>query len=82
MSRIAFGRAMGRNGAYSRGLGRERGRANRRGQDKAPKVRAVGWGPRPQEFQWSCKHCALSAQLAFLDNALLRLSFRHSVSLT
>jgi hypothetical protein len=57
-------------------------RSDRRGQDKARKVRAVGWGEECSSFKHSPNIARHQARLAIFGNTLSPLKFRHPTSHT
>jgi hypothetical protein len=56
--------------------------SDRGGQDKAPKVRAVGWGEEGSNFNHAQNIAPYRAHLAMFGNAFSPLNFRHPMSST
>jgi hypothetical protein len=57
-------------------------RSDRGGQDKARRVRAVGWGEEGSNFNHAPNIAPYRAHLAMFGNAFSPLNFRHPMSPT
>ena len=69
-------RVLGRLQLADRALGT----SDREGQDKARKVRALGWGEEDSNFNHARNTAPYRMHLAMFGNALWPLDFRHAVS--
>ena len=82
MIEIAFRRRLSEVVAGLRVATGKQGKTDRGGQDKARRVRAVGWGEEGSNFNHAPNIAPYRAHLAMFGNAFSPLNFRHPISPT